>query len=48
MSKSKTANGLAEVIHYLKELTQDEEYGTYHNELFDALTNAINYLQDGC
>jgi len=45
-SKIRIANGLAEVQCYLKELTQDEEYGTYHNDLFKALQDAIDCMRN--
>ena len=44
MNYTRISNGLAETESYLKELTQGEEYGTYHNELFKALQDAIECL----
>jgi len=46
MNYTLISNGLAETESFLRELTQGEEYGTYHNELFKALQDAIECLSN--
>jgi|OM-RGC.v1.037554038 hypothetical protein len=46
MNYTLIANRLAEAEAFIKELTQDEEYGTYHNDLFKGLQDAIECLSN--
>jgi len=46
MNYTLIANRLAEAEAFIKELTQDEEYGAYHNDLFKALQDAIECLSN--
>ena len=44
--KMKIANGLAELQNYLIELVPEDEIGKYHEELWMALEDAIDCMQN--